>query len=233
MTLCAAPQTGPDPAYAGIARQLEDLIQRTMETEELRRFPSRSWTIRKLFGREDFGLADPDRKIPATEKTVYRVGSVSKLFTDIGVMQMVERGRIDLDAPIQKYLPGFHVNNPFDAVPMTLRQLMSHRSGLLREPAVGHYFDPTEPTLAATVASLNGTELVYAPESRTKYSNAGIAIVGHVLDEWPGSPCALPEAVRTGTAWPRYKRLSAASGNQGTTRPGIHLDLRRTNLSGA
>jgi CubicO group peptidase (beta-lactamase class C family)/D-alanyl-D-alanine dipeptidase len=190
MTLCAAPPTGPEPAYAGIARQLENLIQRTMETEELPAFSIALVDDQKIVWARGFGFADPDRKIPATEKTVYRVGSVSKLFTDIGVMQMVERGRIDLDAPIQKYLPGFHVNNPFDAVPMTLRQLMSHRSGLLREPAVGHYFDPTEPTLAATVASLNGTELVYAPESRTKYSNAGIAIVGHVLERVAGQPFA-------------------------------------------
>jgi len=65
---------------------------------------------------------------------------------------------------------------------------MSHRGGLVREPPVGHYFDPTEPTLAATVASLNDTELVYAPGSRVKYSNAGIATVGYVLERLAHEP---------------------------------------------
>jgi D-alanyl-D-alanine dipeptidase len=65
---------------------------------------------------------------------------------------------------------------------------MSHRSGLVREPPVGHYSDTTEPTLAATVASLNQTALVYAPESRIKYSNAAIAVVGRVLEVVGGRP---------------------------------------------
>src|SRR5205085_12397324 len=80
-----------------------------------------------------------------------------------------------------RYLPEFKPKNPFDKA-ITLRQLMAHRSGLVREPPVGHYFDPTEPTLADTVRSLNRTELVYPPETHTKYSNAAIAAVGYVLE---------------------------------------------------
>jgi D-alanyl-D-alanine dipeptidase/CubicO group peptidase (beta-lactamase class C family) len=107
---------------------------------------------------------------------------VSKLFTDIAVMQKVESGELNLDAPIQKYLPDFNPQNPFD-VPITLRQLMSHRSGLVRESPVGNYFDPTEPSLAETVASLNGTSLVYKPETKSKYSNAAVSVVGAVLEK--------------------------------------------------
>ena len=128
-----------------------------------------------------FGYADPPNKIPATAATVYRVGSVSKLFTDIGVMQMAERGQIDIDAPVSKYLPDFAPANQFTK-PVTLRQLMSHRSGLLREPPVGHYFDDTGPSIAATVHSLNGQPLIYEPETRVKYSNAGVTVVGYVLE---------------------------------------------------
>ena len=80
---------------------------------------------------------------------MYRVGSVSKLFTDIAVMQLVDKGPIDLDAPVTTYLPDFQPKNPY-GIPITLRQLMSHRSGLVRESPVGHYFDPDEPTLEAT-----------------------------------------------------------------------------------
>ncbi len=105
---------------------------------------------------EGFGFADPADSVPATAETVHRVGSVSKLFTDIAVMQLVEQGKLDLDAPIQRYLPDFRPENP-QGEPITLRQLMSHRAGLVREPPVGNYFEPGEPSLAATVASLNGT----------------------------------------------------------------------------
>ena len=136
-----------------------------------------------------FGLADPVKGTRADADTIWRVGSVSKLFTDLAVMQLVERGRVDLDAPVQTYLPGFAPRNPFGAQ-ITLRQLMSHRAGLVREPPVGSYFDPEEPSLADTVASLNGTELVHAPGTRVKYSNAGIAVVGAVVERLAGEPFA-------------------------------------------
>src|SRR5262249_27951068 len=94
---------------------------------------------------------------------------------------------LDLDAPVTRYMPDFQPGNPFGK-PITLRQLMAHRSGLVREPPVGHYFDPTNPTLADTVASLNRTTLVYAPETRIKYSNAAIATVGYVLEHTQKEP---------------------------------------------
>lgn len=130
---------------------------------------------------EGFGFQDAAKKVPATADSVYRVGSVSKLFTDIAVMQLVDEKKLDLDQPVEKYLPAFAPKNPYN-IPITLRQLMSHRSGLVRESPVGHYFDPDEPTLAATIASLNDTVLVYKPETRTKYSNAAVAVVGAILE---------------------------------------------------
>jgi CubicO group peptidase (beta-lactamase class C family) len=136
-----------------------------------------------------FGLARPKEGVAATAATVYRVGSVSKLFTDMAVMQLVEEGKLDLDAPVSRYLPGFSPENPFGK-PITVRQLMSHRSGLVRESPVGHYFDPTSPSLADSVRSLNGPELVFAPEARSKYSNAAIATVGLVVETLRGEPFA-------------------------------------------
>jgi D-alanyl-D-alanine dipeptidase len=68
---------------------------------------------------------------------------------------------------------------------------MSHRSGLVREPPVGSYFDPTSPSLAATIESLNRTALVYAPGSHTKYSNAAVATIGYVIERLNGEPFAV------------------------------------------
>ena len=132
--------------------------------------------------------ANPD--LVADSNTTYRIGSVSKLFTDIAIMQLVEKGVLDLDEPVSTYLPDFLPNNPFVA-PITLRLLMSHSSGLVREPPVGNYFVTDEPSLAATVQSLNSTTLVYAPGSKVQYSNAGIAVVGRVLEKVSERPFAV------------------------------------------
>src|SRR6516225_11896959 len=102
---------------------------------------------------------------------------------------MVEGGVLDLDAPVTRYLPEFKPGNPFDK-PINLRQMMAHRSGLVREPPVGNYFDPTNPTLAQMVESLNHTRLVLEPESKIKYSNAAIATVGYVLERTQNQPFA-------------------------------------------
>ncbi len=136
-----------------------------------------------------FGWADRARRTPATRKTVYRAGSISKLFTALATMQLVEQGKVNLDEPVVTYWPGFRIVAPFhDADPITLRQLMCHRSGLVRESPVGGYLDPNEPTIAATVASLADCVLVHPPNSKTKYSNIGVTVVGHVVAQVSGEP---------------------------------------------
>src|SRR5437879_913029 len=172
----------PQKNYAPIAKTLESLIRQEMADKDLPAFSIALVDGNEVVWAQGFGYQDPEHKIPATDHTIYRVGSVSKLFTDIGIMQMVEAGKINLDAPVSEYIPDFHPQNPFRE-PITLRELMSHRSGLLREPPVGNYFDPDGPTLEATVRSMNSTELVYPPGSHTKYSNAGIAVVGYTLQQ--------------------------------------------------
>ena len=136
-----------------------------------------------------FGFANPADSTPATAETPYRVASVSKLFTDIAVMQLVERGVLVLDSPVTGYIADFAPRNPFGR-PVTLRQMLSHRAGIVREPPVGHYFDAASPSLAATALSLNTTSLVYAPGTATKYSNATIAAAGYVLERTQRTPYA-------------------------------------------
>ena len=186
--LCAgSADVAPRRDYTAVAGALEPFIQRELAEKQL---PALSLALvddQQIVWAQGFGFADPDRKIPATAGTIYRAGSVSKLFTDIGIMQLVERGELDLDAPVTLYLPDFRPKNPFGK-PITLRELMSHRSGLVREPPVGHYFDPSEPSVRATVNSLNTTTLVYAPGTHTKYSNAGITVAGYVLERLKAMP---------------------------------------------
>jgi CubicO group peptidase (beta-lactamase class C family)/D-alanyl-D-alanine dipeptidase len=175
--------------YAVVAHVLDRFIAHEMADKDLSALSVALVDDQQTVWAQGFGWANPNNKTPATAQTVYRVGSVSQLFTDIAIMQLVEQGRLDLDASVAHYLPDFQPHNPYGKG-ITLRQLMSHRSGLTREPPVGHYFDPTEPSLAQTIASLNRTGLVYAPESRVKYSNAGIAVAGYILERTQNEPFA-------------------------------------------
>jgi serine beta-lactamase-like protein LACTB len=175
--------------YEEVAKRLEAMITREVKDKGLPALSIALVDDQTVVWAKGFGHADPEKKTPATAETVYRVGSVSKLFTDLAVMQLVERGTLDLDEPITKYLPDFKPTNTFDK-PITLRQLMAHRSGLVREPPEGNYFDPNEPSLAKTIKSLNNTELLFAPGAKMQYSNAGIATVGFVLEETQKQPFA-------------------------------------------
>jgi len=123
----------------------------------------------------------------------HRVASISKLYTATSAMVLAERGELDLDEPVQTYLPDFAPKNRFGK-PVTVRHLLGHRAGVVRESPVGHYFDDSEPSLRATTASLNQTELVSAPGATYKYSNPGLGAVGDVVAAITGKP--FEDAVR-------------------------------------
>ena len=131
----------------------------------------------------------------AQRDSIFRAGSVSKLFNAIAVMQQVEQGKIDLDARVQSYGPQFNLVNPFEGnPPITIRQLLCHRSGMIRESPVGGYFDPSEPGLPATVASIRDCVLVNPPTAKTRYSNIGPSIAGQIV------------AAVSGTEYVRYQK---------------------------
>ena len=188
LLLCSAPfvasaqdSVAAQDRYADVARRLSAFIEHERAAKAI---PAISVSLvdgQRIVWARGFGWADSVVGARATASTVYRVGSVSKLFTDIGIMQLVEQRALDLDAPVRRYLPELNPKNSF-GVDFTLRHLTSHRAGLTREPPVGHYFDDTTTSLAATVASLNGTSLIFKPGTRAKYSNAGIAVLGLVLE---------------------------------------------------
>ncbi|MCP3914580.1 MAG: serine hydrolase [bacterium] len=186
---CASHDPTPDPTpeaaataradFAGTAALLAGSIEHAREAYSLPGVSIALVAGDEIVWSAGFGDARAD--------TIHRVGSVSKLFTDVALMRMVERGELDLDAPVTETLADFAPENPFDGA-ITARQLAAHRAGLVREPPLGHYFDDTGTTLAQTVQSLNDTTLVHAPDTVTKYSNAGIAVLGFLLEHAAGEP---------------------------------------------
>ena len=78
-----------------------------------------------------FGKANPLGR-PVTPQTPFILGSLSKSFTALAILQLVEAGQIDLDAPVQRYLPWFHLADPDASARITIRHLLIHTSGISR-----------------------------------------------------------------------------------------------------
>lgn len=133
-----------------------------------------------------------------SDKTVFRIASQSKMFTAICLMQLVERGQVDIDVPVSQYIPDFNPQNPFAGKAsgslgedVTLRKLMSHTAGLAREPQSGHYIDDSNPPLAKTVDEMGNSVLKNDPSAGIfSYSNAGLATVGSVVERVSGQSYA-------------------------------------------
>ncbi len=99
--------------YPKTIAMLDSLIQREMADKELPGVSIALVDNQQIVWQHGFGFSNPQTKTPITADTVFRVGSVSKLFTDIAVMQLVEQKKLNLDAPISNYLPDFKPKNPF------------------------------------------------------------------------------------------------------------------------
>ncbi len=116
-----------------------------------------------------------------TPDTPFVAGSISKSFTALAVMQLVEAGRIDLDAEVSQYLDGF-AGKPAGAV--TIRQLLSHTSGFSTlQGNTSHTATPSgEDALAGSVDGLADVTPAYAPDERWEYSNTNYQILGRLIE---------------------------------------------------
>lgn len=126
-------------------------------------------------------------QVPMRRDTIFDLASVSKLFTTIAAMQLVERGRVDLDAPVARYVPEFAAGGK-EAV--TVRMLLTHTSGL---PAFTPLWS-SYPTPAQRLAAALATPLAAPPQTRYVYSDLGLIALGVVVERVTGQ--RLDEVVR-------------------------------------
>lgn len=144
----------------------------------------------KIIWEEGFGLADRENRTPATEHTMYSVASVSKPVTATGLMVLVERGKVDLDKPIDDYLGDVKlrafVGNAADA---TVRRVANHTSGLPLHYQFFYEGEPYDPPSFPESIRRYGT-LVTAPGERYQYANFGYGLLDHVITEVGGKPYA-------------------------------------------
>jgi len=136
-----------------------------------------------------FGFADLENNAPASEHTLYRLGSISKPLTAVGAMELWQDGKIDLDAPVQKYCAAF----PEKSRPITTREVMGHLGGIRHyksesqdDPEIGntkHFDNPIQ----AGLDFFKNDPLVADPGTHFHYSTQGYTLVGCVMEGASGS----------------------------------------------
>lgn len=178
-------QSGPvcgtyiESRYASRLNQIRAQV-RSMMAE--RRVPGMAVAVGvrgRVVYREGFGYADLERRVPACPETQFRAASVSKLFTTAAMARLLERGVLDLEAPVQRYVPTF----PDKGAVINPGLLASHRAGIR---AYRDDFEAINTThyesVTASLAAFANDPLVAVPDTRFIYSNYGYVLLSAVIE---------------------------------------------------
>lgn len=142
----------------------------------------------KLFFAKGYGYANVEKKIPViADKTLFRVASISKLFTATAAMQLYERGLLDLDSDVKKYLKHFQIQNPYPE-PVTPAQMMTHTDGTTQR-LIG-IAAPTASEMKPLADYLpdHMPPVVWTPGELYSYSNHSIVLLGYLVELISGKP---------------------------------------------
>ena len=152
----------------------------------------------KVLYRKGFGMAQAEWDILNTPETKFRLGSITKQFTAVAVLQLVEQGKIKLDDPVKKFYPSAPA--AWDAI--TIHHLLNHTSGIKSYTGLPGFFEknstmPLTPT--AIVKLTQNMPLEFTPGSKFSYNNTGYVLLGAVLEQVTGKPYGahLREAIFT------------------------------------
>lgn len=133
---------------------------------------------------QGFGVTNVDHPLPVTDDTLFQIGSITKTFTGTLVMRLVEEGKIDLDAPLRRYVPEFRVVDAAASTQATMRHLLTHTGGW-----EGDLFLDTGPgddALAKYVAAMAKQTQLVPIGAHFSYNNAGFALAGLVIERVTG-----------------------------------------------
>jgi CubicO group peptidase (beta-lactamase class C family) len=211
--------------YDPVKEAVSQLIQREMKKNDIVGLSIVLVDGQRLIWAQGFGYADERKDITATPETVYRIGSLTKLFTASAVMRLAEQSKLSIDKPLQTYLAEFSIRTRFDEhAAITPRNMMTHHSGLPTDYQKGMW--SKNPDSFTTVTDLLKDEyMAYPPELIFSYSNIGYDLLGHVIERITGQDYALhiqstllhPLGMRhSGFTPPAASRLMSAGYFRGT-----------------
>ncbi|MGH7595235.1 MAG: serine hydrolase domain-containing protein [bacterium] len=137
----------------------------------------------EIVWREGFGFADLDKKVSATTETEFGIGSITKSFTAVLFARLMEEGKVDLDAPVENYLPQF----PLKQKGVTARLIIGHLSGLNDEFNTTHYYETRHLTTGAALQEILQTnKLQYSPRTRHEYTTSNYTIIAAIIEKASG-----------------------------------------------
>lgn len=139
-----------------------------------------------------YGYADQEQQIRATPNTIYRIASITKQFTALMLLQLVQDGKVKFSDPVEKYFPEVNVvkGRSSSAPPITLIQLATHTSGLASEPAnyKKYTVGPFAEWEKILIEALKDSKYDFEPGTKFGYSNIGYAVLGAALSRAAGQP---------------------------------------------
>ncbi len=181
-----SPQPGPtDPVE--MEAFMDELMKSEMEENHIAGAAVAVVKDGKLFFTKGYGYADLENKIPVDpEQTIFRIGSVGKVFTWTAVMQLVEQGKLDLDADVNTYLD-FRIPDTYPQ-PITLKHLMTHTSGIEDRWLESLTPDASELVPARDWLVANFPGRVRPPGEAAGYSNYNAMLAGYIVARVSGEP---------------------------------------------
>src|SRR5437867_2889031 len=175
---CVSKRFGSVPAaYAAIVARERTLVCERLAT----RIPGGQVAVAvngKLVWSEGFGYADAERKKPVTRETQFRIASVSKPLTATAVALLYEQGKLDLDAPVQRYVPSF----PDKGYPITTRQLAGHHAGIRHYKDREFFLNRRFATVLDGLTIFQDDSLLFPPGTKFSYSSYGWNVISAVVE---------------------------------------------------
>jgi CubicO group peptidase (beta-lactamase class C family) len=178
-----------------VSAELETLAgklgRRLADAQAKERIPGPSAAVARdgeIVWAEAIGVADVEAGREATTEDQYRIGSITKVVTAVCIMQLRDEGRLDLDDPLSAHITESAHRGP------TIRRMLSHLSGLQREPVGDVWVTMVMPTMEDVVASIGDAELVLKPGEEWHYSNLAFALLGEIVQRLRGAP--YPDVIR-------------------------------------
>ncbi|MGE7435807.1 serine hydrolase domain-containing protein [Kitasatospora sp. NPDC001175] len=133
--------------------------------------------------RASHGVTSLDNPLPVDEGTLFHIASTTKTFTATALMRLVEEGRVELDAPVRRYVPELELADERAAAEITVLNLLNHTAGLDWNLVDA---DEGDGSLAAFVAKLAELDMIAQPGARASYSQAGYNLAGRIIEKVTG-----------------------------------------------
>lgn len=216
LILCVAalPAQSASAGYAALQiseqEQIDAYLQSRMQTANIPGLALGVVRGDQIVYLKGYGMAGPDGRV-VTPQTPFIIGSLSKSFTALAVMQLVEAGQIDLDAPVTTYLPWFRTADPAASAQITVRQLLNQDSGLpvYEGRTMDWNGDQGDAALETGIRQLSTVTLSHPAGQAFEYANENYTTLGLIIQAVSGN--TYEDVIRANIFAPLHMRQSAAA----------------------